>query len=116
MSNQVEQALWYPTSMLDDMQKVAAKLDKNISWCVQQAWNIGRREVAEIDADTNWRAEKIFEQRYADADKAKQTFIFPSEVIDEIKNEAARLDRSMSWLVARVWCVAREQVSKALAR
>jgi uncharacterized small protein (TIGR04563 family) len=43
----------------------------------------------------------------ADADKRKQSLYFPEEVLEEIKREAARLDRSLSWVVQQCWKIAR---------
>ncbi len=112
MNKTVEQALWYPTSMLEEMKALSRKQDQVVAWCVQQAWSLAKAEVAKLDGDGEWRAEKVFEKRYADADKIKHVMALPTGMMDEIKNEAARLDRSMSWLVARCWCVAREKVGQ----
>lgn len=35
------------------------------------------------------------------ADGQKQSIYFPEEMLAEIQNEAKRLDRSLSWVVAR---------------
>ena len=109
----VEQSLWYPTSMLEEMETIARKHEQSVAWCVQQAWSVAKREVAALTGNSEWMAEQVFEKRYADADKVKHTLPLPVAMMDEIKNEAARLDRSMSWLVARSWCVARDKVGQA---
>jgi uncharacterized small protein (TIGR04563 family) len=44
------------------------------------------------------------------ADQRKQSLYFPAEMLEEIKAEAARLDRSVSWLVQRAWKRARTQI------
>jgi len=36
-------------------------------------------------------------------DKRKQSLYFPESMLQEIKEEAARLDRSLSWVVQRAW-------------
>jgi uncharacterized small protein (TIGR04563 family) len=46
----------------------------------------------------------------ANADKRKQSLYFPEDMLEEIKQEAARLDRSMSWIIQRGWRVARERI------
>jgi uncharacterized small protein (TIGR04563 family) len=46
----------------------------------------------------------------ANADKRKQSLYFPEEMLDEIKREAARLDRSLSWIIQRGWKFARENI------
>ena len=43
-------------------------------------------------------------------DKRKQSLYFPAEMLQEIKREANRQDRSMSWIVQRTWDVARAKV------
>ncbi|MEZ4373448.1 MAG: TIGR04563 family protein [Polyangiaceae bacterium] len=35
------------------------------------------------------------------SDKRKQSLYFPEAMLQEIKDEAARLDRSLSWIVQR---------------
>lgn len=40
----------------------------------------------------------------------KQSLYFPEEMLVEIREEAARLDRSLSWVVQRAWKLARKQV------
>jgi uncharacterized small protein (TIGR04563 family) len=37
---------------------------------------------------------------------------FPEGMIDEIKAEARRLDRSVMWLMRRVWLLARQDIRK----
>ena len=43
-------------------------------------------------------------------DKYKQSLYFPDDMLQDIRDEAARLDRSLSWVVQRAWKVARKQV------
>jgi uncharacterized small protein (TIGR04563 family) len=53
--------------------------------------------------------------RHADAsktDKRKQSLYFPESMLQEIKEEAARLDRSLSWVVQRAWKLARVEIKK----
>lgn len=46
------------------------------------------------------------------SDKRKQSLYFPESMLQEIKEEAARLDRSLSWVVQRAWKLARLDVKK----
>jgi uncharacterized small protein (TIGR04563 family) len=46
------------------------------------------------------------------SDKRKQSLYFPEAMLQEIKDEAARLDRSLSWVVQRAWKLARLEVKK----
>jgi len=48
----------------------------------------------------------------AGSDKRKQSLYFPEAMLQEIKDEAARLDRSLSWVVQRAWKLARIDVKK----
>lgn len=43
-------------------------------------------------------------------DNRKQSLYFPEAMLQEMKEEAARLDRSLSWVVQRAWKVARGEV------
>ena len=43
-------------------------------------------------------------------DKRKQSLYFPEAMLSEIKSEAVRLNRSLSWVVQRAWRVARKDV------
>jgi len=45
-------------------------------------------------------------------DKRKQSLYFPESMLEEIKGEAGRLNRSLSWVVQRAWKVARQDVKK----
>ncbi len=45
-------------------------------------------------------------------DKRKQSLYFPESMLQEIKEEAARLDRSLSWVVQRAWKLARQEIKK----
>ncbi len=46
------------------------------------------------------------------SDKRKQSLYFPESMLGEIKDEAARLDRSLSWVVQRAWKLARADIRK----
>jgi uncharacterized small protein (TIGR04563 family) len=45
-------------------------------------------------------------------DKRKQSLYFPEDMLKEIKLEASRQDRSLSWIVQKAWKIARAEVSK----
>ena len=48
----------------------------------------------------------------ASTDKRKQSLYFPEAMLQEIKDEAARLDRSLSWVVQRAWKIARLEIKR----
>ena len=45
-------------------------------------------------------------------DKRKQSLYFPESMLDEIQREAARLDRSLSWIVQRCVKIALPEIRK----
>ena len=46
------------------------------------------------------------------SDKRKQSLYFPESMLEEIKQEAARLDRSLSWIVQRAWKIGVAEIKK----
>ena len=62
--------------------------------------------MADKESMSNLRAEG------SKTDKRKQSLYFPESMLQEIKEEAARLDRSLSWVVQRAWKLARLDVKK----
>lgn len=46
----------------------------------------------------------------AGSDKRKQSLYFPEQMLREIKEEASRQDRSLSWIVQKAWKTARRSV------
>ena len=48
----------------------------------------------------------------AGSDKRKQSLYFPEDMLKEIQDEAARQDRSLSWIVQKAWKLARKDIMK----
>lgn len=48
----------------------------------------------------------------AGSDKRKQSLYFPEDMLKEIQEEAARQDRSLSWIVQKAWKIARKEILK----
>ena len=46
------------------------------------------------------------------SDKRKQSLYFPEDMLQEIQAEAARQDRSLSWIVQKAWKIARKDIMK----
>ncbi|HTV17531.1 MAG TPA: TIGR04563 family protein [Polyangiaceae bacterium] len=46
------------------------------------------------------------------SDNRKQSLYFPEAMLEDIKAEAVRLDRSLSWVVQRAWKTARAEIRK----
>ena len=43
-------------------------------------------------------------------DKRKQSLYFPEKMLNEIRHEAERQDRSLSWIVQKAWKIARQEM------
>lgn len=48
----------------------------------------------------------------SEASRRKQSLYFPDEMLAEIRKEAVRLDRSVSWIVQRAWRVGSKEIKK----
>lgn len=48
----------------------------------------------------------------ATSDKRKQSLYFPEDMLREIQHEAARQDRSLSWIVQKAWKIAKTEIAK----
>ena len=48
----------------------------------------------------------------ATSDKRKQSLYFPEEMLEEIKREAERQDRSLSWIVQKAWNIAKGDIAR----
>ena len=46
MSDSRKQSLYFPDEMLAEIQQQALRLDRSLSWIVQQAWRSARAQVA----------------------------------------------------------------------
>jgi uncharacterized small protein (TIGR04563 family) len=40
----------------------------------------------------------------------KQSLYFPKEMYNEIREEASRLDRSVSWIIVQAWRLAKSKI------
>ena len=63
----------------------------------EAAPSVVRNDAAKVDSKT---------------DKRKQSLYFPESMLQEIKEEAARLDRSLSWVVQRAWKISRLEIKR----
>ena len=52
------QNLYFPSEMLSDLQNEARRQDRSISWIIQQAWRIARRELQRIPSTTDYLPEE----------------------------------------------------------
>jgi uncharacterized small protein (TIGR04563 family) len=49
----------------------------------------------------------------SEGSKQKQSLYFPEDMLKEIMEQAARLDRSLSWVVQRAWKTARDRIKRS---
>lgn len=47
----------------------------------------------------------------AQIDRRKQSLYFSDQMLEEMRSEAARLDRSLSWVVHKAWKIARDRIA-----
>ncbi|MFN0064415.1 MAG: TIGR04563 family protein [Myxococcaceae bacterium] len=43
-----KQSLYFPEDMLDEIQVQAGRLDRSLSWVVQQAWKVARADIRKM--------------------------------------------------------------------
>ena len=43
-----EQALYFPVTVVDELLREAARLDRSVSWCLQGAWTRARGQIAAL--------------------------------------------------------------------
>jgi len=43
-----KQSLYFPEDMLKEIQEEATRQDRSLSWIVQKAWKVARKELAKI--------------------------------------------------------------------
>ena len=48
----------------------------------------------------------------AGTDKRKQSLYFPEDMLNEIQQQAQRLDRSLSWVVQQAWKISKAELRK----
>lgn len=112
-----EQALYFPVTVVDALLREAARLDRSVSWCLQGAWTRARGQIAALPSapQDDGPQEGGAEVAAPPVEKRKRTIFFPASMLREIREEAARLDRSLSWVVGRAWELAAPEIL-ALAR
>lgn len=54
MATTRRQALYFPGDMLEELQAESTRQDRSISWLIQQAWKLGRKELQKIPSTTDY--------------------------------------------------------------
>jgi uncharacterized small protein (TIGR04563 family) len=47
-----KQSLYFPEDMLKEIQHEAERLDRSLSWIVQQGWKVARNKLKEVPSTT----------------------------------------------------------------
>ncbi len=47
-SDKRKQSLYFPEDMLQEIQREAVRLDRSLSWIMQQAWRTARSQIAKM--------------------------------------------------------------------
>ncbi len=55
-SDKQKQSLYFPEETLAEIMKEAIRLDRSLSWTVQQAWRVAREEVKKFPS-VGWRSD-----------------------------------------------------------
>jgi uncharacterized small protein (TIGR04563 family) len=48
LTDKRKQSLYFPEDMLSEIQDEATRQDRSLSWVVQQAWKIARKQISSI--------------------------------------------------------------------
>jgi uncharacterized small protein (TIGR04563 family) len=101
--------LHLPTPMLRDIERSAARLDRDLSYCLRMAWSIGCIEVSSPEMLELARASRMMSGR-----KRPLVVSLPLSTWLHVTTEAERLDRSRSWVIQRAWLAARGRIVNAM--
>ena len=52
-----KQSLYFPEDMLAEIQREATRLDRSLSWMIQQAWRHARRNLVSFPSSTDEQPE-----------------------------------------------------------
>jgi hypothetical protein len=103
--------LHLPTPMLRELERYAARLDRDVSYCLRMAWSIAGGEVDAPETDA-----MASESRLMAGKRRPVSIELSLSCWMHVTLEAERLDRSRSWIIQRAWLAARHRISQACAR
>ena len=67
-SDKRKQSLYFPESMLLQIQQEATRLDRSLSWVMQRAWKIARTEISKLPSVNDVPDEDADDPRGRDED------------------------------------------------
>lgn len=50
-TDKLKQSLYFPKDMLEEIHREAQRLDRSLSWIVQRAWKVAKRDVQLMPGD-----------------------------------------------------------------
>lgn len=103
------QQLHFPASVLTEVRRYAATIDRSVGWCLWMAWCLAVLEEPK-------GAETLAEVELPDGDKEAESVVMPLGTWRHVTKEAERLDRSKSWLLSRAWVAARPRMNDAIRK
>jgi uncharacterized small protein (TIGR04563 family) len=80
-----KQSLYFPEETLSEIMKESIRLDRSLSWTVQQAWRVAREEVKRFPS-VGWRSE-VDRTRPAPPPRERRAAPPPRPVSDEEPGE-----------------------------
>lgn len=101
------QQIHLPASVLAEVRRYAATIDRSVGWCLWMAWCLAV-------ADEPNGAGALIDVDVPDGDKEAESVVLPLGTWRHVTKEAERLDRSKSWLLSRAWISARPRMNDAV--
>jgi len=101
-----EQALYWPESMIQEIQQHAYRTDRSLSYIVQLAWKTAG---AAIGGSEYGRVKGLL-SAYEGSDTRKQTLYFTGAMLAEMERESLRLDSSLSLVVQAAFVLAKPTI------
>ncbi len=101
-----EQALYWPESMLQEIQQHAYRTDRSLSYIAQLAWKTAGAAIRGSDYDRV----KALVGSYEGSDKRKQSLFFPVDMLAEMESESVRLDSSISLVAQAAFVLAKSTI------
>lgn len=95
-------AAWLDAAVIAQMRGEAKRLGVPVAQVMQRAWVLAQREMAQIPG----------QEPFTPAREGMQ-FYLGVQIAREVVAEAARLDRSVSWVLWQAWKIARAEIMSA---
>ena len=104
------QTVHLPASTANELERLAAELERGIGWCLWMAWCLATVDVGHDGL------ERLCDEPVPPEEMVAVRVAMPLGTWRHVTRTAEELDRSKSWLLARAWARARDQFSGAGSR